>query len=109
MELLGEGVGDVVELEVGIGAIPAKDMEGGEVAFVLLEMGEGDFALGGVLIAVGGDEEEVVHLPAGAVGAIGAGAAFDDEVGEDAAEDDDGEALFLEADPEDAPGLALYL
>lgn len=51
-------------------------------------------------------EQKVVQVPGRAMGSVGGSAGLRDEVAQDAAEDDHGELLLFEADPEDAPRLA---
>lgn len=70
-----------------------------------MEVSEADFAAIVILGTKGGDKEQVLGIPGGAVRFVGRGALLDDEVGEDAAQEDDGEFLLVELDEEDAPGL----
>ena len=104
VELFAQGGGEVVDLERGVAAVPAEHAEGGHVALLLMEVGEGDFATI-VFRAEGGDEEQVLGVPGRAVGLVGRGAFLHHEVRKDAAKDDDGEFFLIELDEKDAPRL----
>jgi hypothetical protein len=65
------------------------------------EMGNGEFAVFG--FAVGRQKEKVVGFPRGTLPV--SGSFFDDKRAEDAAQDDNRQALLLEAHPEDPPRL----
>lgn len=95
----------MIEFQRRVRAVPAEHLQGWEVARALVKMGESDFALLGVFVAVRGNEQQIAELPAGTVGAFRPGPALDDKIGEDAAQHDNRQALLLKVDPEDAPRL----
>ena len=69
-------------------------------------MGEGDPAF--LAFAVVGHEEQVVSSPGLALGPVGRGTLLEGHSAEDAAQRHHGQALRLELDEEDAPGLARH-
>ena len=72
----------------------------------LREVREDDAAL--LALAVVGHEEQVVVGPGLALGLVGRSTLLERHLAEDAAQRDHGQALRLELDEEDAPGLARY-
>ena len=107
-EVVGQLVGDVIEVERRVEVVPTEHLECGQVVADPgpREVREGDPAL--LALAVVGDEEQVVGGPGLALGVVGRGALFERHLAEDAAQRHDGKALRLEFDEEDAPGLARY-
>ena len=67
-------------------------------------MGKGDLAVGAFPIVR--DEEQIVEVPCGQIRFLRRGAFPDNQLAQDPAEDDDRQSLRLEADEENAPGLA---
>jgi hypothetical protein len=106
VQLFVQLVGNVVELERRVPAVPAEDTQCRQIAVVLVKMGKGDFARVGGFIAESRNEKKIVGVPRGLVGLFCRGAFLDDKMAQDAAQDDDGEFLFLELDEENAPRLA---
>ena len=107
-EVVGQLAGDGVEVERRVEVVPAEYLEGGQVVAVpgLREVREGDPAL--LALAVVGDEEQVVGGPGLALGLVGRGALLERHLAEDATQRHHGQALRLELDEEDAPGLARF-
>src|SRR3989304_1950871 len=81
------------------------DRGGGQVGagLGLREGGETYAAL--VALAVVGDEEQVLRSPGGALGGPGRGPLLEHHLAQDAPQGNNGQALGLELDEEDAPGL----
>ncbi|HLA26902.1 MAG TPA: hypothetical protein VJZ49_03290 [Syntrophales bacterium] len=106
MELFFQFVVDVADVEGRVGVVPAEHFQGRQIAGgdVLGEMGKGDLAL--VVFPVIGNEEKVMEVPRGPVRFLRRSPFFDDQLAQYPAEDDDRQALGLEADEENAPGLA---
>ena len=107
-EVRAQLAGDGVEVERRVEVVPAEHLEGGQVVAVpgLREVREGDAAL--LALTVVGDEEQVVGGPGLALGLVGRGALLERHLAEDAAQRHHGQALRLELDEEDAPGLARH-
>ncbi len=97
---------DVVEVQAGVVAVPAEHAQRGKIVEVGVfgEVGEADLPL--VAFAEGGNEQQVVRVPGGAFGAAGRRPLLEHQLAEDAAQGDNRQALGLELDEEDAPGLA---
>ncbi|MBM4043207.1 MAG: hypothetical protein FJ290_32365 [Planctomycetes bacterium] len=104
-KVLGERLGDVVEVERGVEVVPAEHLEGGEVMASpgRQEVREGDLAL--IALTVVRDEEKVISGPRLALGSIRGGALVEHHLTQDATQGHHGKALGLELDEEDAPGL----
>ena len=107
-EVVAQLAGNGVEVERRVEVVPAEYLEGGQVVAVpgLREVREGNAAF--LALAVVGDEEQVVGGPGSALGLVGRGALLERYLAEDAAQRHHGQALRLELDEEDAPGLARY-
>ena len=107
-EVVGQLAGDGVEVKRRVEVVPSEHLEGGQIVVVmgLREVGEGDPAF--VALAVVGHEEQVVGGPGLALGLVGRGALFERHLAEDAAKRHHRQALRLELDEEDAPGLARH-
>ena len=104
-KVVGQLVGDSVEVERRVEVVPSEHLQGRHVVAVLglREVGEGDSAL--LAVAVVGHEEQVVGGPGLALGLVGRGALLEGHLAEDAAQRYHGQSLRLELDEEDAPGL----
>ncbi|MDP1612931.1 MAG: hypothetical protein Q8M11_17900 [Sulfuritalea sp.] len=102
-----QGAGDVGKLRRGVVLVPAQHAQHGQVAVLgfVGEMRQGDLAV--ARRAETGNEQQVARMPGlVATAFLGVGAALDRQAVEHPAQDDDGQALALELDEEDAPGLA---
>ena len=100
--------GDGVKVERRVQVVPSEHLEGRQVVPVLglREVGEGDPAF--LALPVVGHEEQVVGGPGLALGLVGRGALLEGHPAEDAAQRHHGQALRLELDEEDAPGLTRH-
>ena len=107
-EVIAQLAGDGVEVERRVEVVPSEHLEGRQVVAVpeLREMREGDAAF--LALAVVGHEEQVIGVPGLALGLVGRGALFERHLAEDAAKRHHRQALRLELDEEDAPGLARH-
>ena len=107
-KVVGQLVGDGVEVERRVEVIPSEHLEGRQVMAVpgLGEVSEGDPAF--LALAVVGHEEQVVGGPSLALGLVGRGALLEGHLAEDAAQRHHGQTLRLELDEEDAPWLARH-
>ena len=107
-EVRGQLACDGVEVERRVKVVPAEYLEGRQVVAVpgLREVRKGDAAF--LALAVVGHEEQVVGGPGLALGLVGRSALLERHLAEDAAQRHHGQALRLELDEEDAPGLARH-
>ena len=107
-EVVGQLAGDGIEVERRVEIVPAEDLEGRDLLAIpgLREVREGDAAL--LALTIVRDEEQVVRGPGLAFGHVGRCALLERHLAEDATQRHHGQALRLELDEENAPGLARH-
>ena len=96
----------MLQLEGGIGAVPAQHAQRGQVARLLVEVGKGDLALVAAVVAEGGDEQQIVRYPGRGRALVGRRALLEHQVAQDAPQHHHRHPFALELDEEDAPRLA---